>query len=91
VNTRYDLADACANTSLVTEIGNILACLANNDTSFLGRDNGTKSQVCLVVFLGCALRSIFSTVDAANAVCDLVDSRVVLSFFGRHVLRRAKD
>lgn len=37
-----DLADAGLDSSFVSKIGDILAGLANNDASFLGRDNGSE-------------------------------------------------
>ena len=44
VDTLDHLGDASLDTGLIAEIGNVLASLADNDTSLLGRDEGTKGQ-----------------------------------------------
>ena len=41
--TGDDLADTCLNAALVSDVGNVLAALANDNTGFLGRDKCTKS------------------------------------------------
>ena len=46
-----DLANTSLDASLVAEVGNILATLADDDTCFLGRDDGTQSQLSLGVLL----------------------------------------
>lgn len=40
VNTRHDLANASADTSLVAKVCDVLAGLANDNSGFLGGDNG---------------------------------------------------
>lgn len=51
MNPRHNLAHTSLNTSLIPEISNVLPGFANDDTSFLGRDDGTESQRRLGVFL----------------------------------------
>jgi hypothetical protein len=51
VNTLDDLADTGLDTSLVSQFGDILASLANNDTGLLRGDDGTKGQLRLGVLL----------------------------------------
>lgn len=51
VNALYDLAHTGLDTGLVSEISDILATFADNDTSFLGRDNGAKGELGLSVLL----------------------------------------
>lgn len=56
MDTLDHLADACLDASLVSEISDILAALANDDTGFLGGDNGAEGELGLGVFfirLGC--------------------------------------
>jgi hypothetical protein len=52
-----NFADTGLDTSLVTEVGHILAALANDYTSFLGRNNGPQSELRLgVLFVGLGKR-----------------------------------
>lgn len=44
VNTLNDLADSSADLCLLAEVCNIPALLADNDTCFLGGDNGSHGQ-----------------------------------------------
>lgn len=71
VNALYNLADTGLDTSLVSEISDILATFANNDTGFLGRDNGAKGELGLSVLL-VRLRGGFTV--GAEA---LVDSKLI--------------
>lgn len=51
--TGDDLADASLDASFVAQVSHIFTGLADDDTRFLGRDNGTKSQHGLsVLFFG---------------------------------------
>lgn len=51
VDAGNDLADTGLDASLVAQIGDVLAGLANDDTRLFGRDDRTKSQHCLSVLL----------------------------------------
>jgi hypothetical protein len=50
VDTWHNLANASLYTSLVAQISNILACLADDHASLFGRNNGTERQLGLRVF-----------------------------------------
>ncbi|KAI6890011.1 hypothetical protein KC325_g69 [Hortaea werneckii] len=51
VHTRYNLADASTDTSLVAKVCYVLASLTDDDTGFLGRDNGAQGELGLAVLL----------------------------------------
>ena len=88
VNALNYFADSGTHTSLVTKVCDVLTRLSDDDTSFLGRHDGTNGQVGLaVLFLG-ARSSIFC-VQAVHSFCSLVDARVgrCLLFVGRHVAK----
>lgn len=51
MNTLNNLADASFHASLVTQVSNVLATLSNNDTRFLGGNNGAQGQLSLSIFL----------------------------------------
>ncbi|KAI6766591.1 hypothetical protein HG531_011813 [Fusarium graminearum] len=51
VNALHNLTNTSLDTSLISEIGDILATLANNDTGFLGGNNRTKGELGLSVLL----------------------------------------
>lgn len=51
MDTLNDLADAGFHTGLVTKVSNVLAALSNNDTRFLGGNNGTQGHLSLSIFL----------------------------------------
>lgn len=44
MNARDDLANASLDASLLTQIGDVFAGLANDNTSIFCADEGTKSQ-----------------------------------------------
>ena len=74
VHARDDFAHAGADACLVTQVGDILASLANDDASFLGGDNGTQSDLCLgVLFLGAR---VVVGVEAAYLIGEVVDAGV---------------
>ena len=87
VNAGDNLADASANTSLVAKVGDVLAGLANDHTGLLGSDDGTESELGLVVLLlGARVLSTVS-VERAKLVGDVVDTAVNgrrLDVLGRH-------
>lgn len=91
VNARNDLADTSSYTSLVAEISDVLAGLANDDTSFLGRDNGTKGQFLIGILLFGTLGDILAIVGGkvAEALGKVVSWRnagsTVLSRHGVYV------
>ena len=51
VNTLNDLGDTGLDASLITEVGNILASLSNDNAGLLGGDNSTEGQLSLSVLL----------------------------------------
>lgn len=61
-----NLADSSSHTSLVTEISDVLASLADDDTGFLGRNDGAESELCLGVFFFGALGDVVAGVHAAH-------------------------
>ena len=76
----HDFADAGSYTSLVTQVGNVLACFANNDASLLGRDNGAEGDLLIgVLFLG------------ANRAFDVVAGERVAGAEAMEVLRHVGD
>lgn len=87
MNARHDLANASADTSLVAKVGDVLAGLADDDTGFLGGDNGAKSELSLVVlFLGARVLGAVG-VEARELVGHVVDAAVDgrgLNILGRH-------
>lgn len=50
VNALNNFADASFDASFVTEVCDVLATLSNNDTGFLGRNDGSKGKLGLGVF-----------------------------------------
>lgn len=62
MNPRHNLTHASLNTSLISEISNVLPGFANDDTSFLRRDNSTEGQRRLRVFLIGAGSLMFLTI-----------------------------
>jgi hypothetical protein len=87
VDAGDNLADASANTSLVAKVGDVLSGLANDHTSFLGSDDGTESELSLVVlFLGARVLGAVG-VERAKLVGDVVNTAVNgrrLDVLGRH-------
>lgn len=81
----HDLADTSADSSLVAQVCDVLAGLADNDTSFLGGDNGTERELSLTIFLFGA-RSLFG-VEGAHLVGQVVNAGVDdgRGIFSRHV------
>ena len=53
VHALDDFADSGLDASLVTEIGDVLSTLSDDNASFLGRYDGTESELGLGVFLVC--------------------------------------
>lgn len=51
MHTWNDLADTSANSSLVAQVRNVLACLADDNAGFLGCDNGAEGELGLTVLL----------------------------------------
>jgi hypothetical protein len=85
VNARNDLANASTDTSLVAKISDVLAGLANNHTGLLGGDDGTQSELSLVV-LFLSARVVIS-VDSAELLGEVVNvavDRRRLDVLGRH-------
>ena len=76
MDARNDLADACPDAGLITEISDILASLADDDARFLGRDNGAEGQGCGAVFVEGARGSVFR-VKVGDTVGERVDGVLV--------------
>ena len=51
VDTLDNLGDTGLDTSLITEVGNILATLSNDNAGLLGGDNGAEGQLSLSILL----------------------------------------
>jgi hypothetical protein len=49
--TLHNFAHTSLDASLISKVGHILACLADNDASLFRRDDGTKGQLSLRVLL----------------------------------------
>lgn len=77
VNARNNLADPSSYTSLISEISDILAGLANDDASFLGGDNGTKGQFLVGILLFGTLGDILAIVggEVTEALGKVVSGR----------------
>lgn len=91
VDAGNDFADPSTHTSLVAQVGNILASFANDNPSFLGGDNGTEGELLLrVLFLGALDRILLLivSVDTTKGLGELGDIRrsggVVVFTVGRH-------
>lgn len=66
VDTRNHFTDACSDICLFPQIGDVLACLANDHTGFFRRDDGTQSQLrSSILFFG-ALRGFIADVDSSE-------------------------
>lgn len=95
MNTLDYLADTCLDSSLVAKISHILASLANDYASFLGRDNGSQSELRFSILFvrlgeGFSIRadaSIITTsdIDIIQAICKLIDSIVAILLGCRHL------
>jgi hypothetical protein len=87
VDTRNNLANTGTDASLVAKIRYVLSGLADDHTSFLRGDYGTKSKLSLVVlFLGARVLGAVG-VERAELVGDVVNTAVDrrrLDVLGRH-------
>lgn len=90
VHALNNLAHTGLDASLVAQVCDILATLANNDTSFLGGDNGSEGQVGDGVFLVGLGRGLAVWAETSVVVnLEVADSLIELSFaIRRHVLGR---
>jgi hypothetical protein len=68
MDTRDDLADAGADTSLVTEFGDVLASFSNNDACFLRGDDSSQSKLSEGILVVGAGRGIFVVVFEVETV-----------------------
>jgi hypothetical protein len=68
VDTGDDLADAGADTSLVTEFGDILTSFSNNDACFLRGDDSSQSKLSEGILVVGAGRCIFVVVFEVETV-----------------------
>lgn len=87
VDARDDLANAGADTSLVAQVSDILAGLANDDAGFLGGDDSAQSELGLVVLLFGARVLVLVGVEGTELVGDVVNTAVEgrgLDVLGRH-------
>lgn len=71
VNTLDNLADASLHTSLVSEISDVLASLANDHTGLLGGNDGTKGKLGLGVLLFSAGSRLAIGTESGLSVIDL--------------------
>jgi hypothetical protein len=87
VDALNDFADSSFDTSLITQICNVLALFSNDDTGFFGGDDRTKSQGRLRVFLFCLGHGIFAIeINSVHLVRQSVaiDLRGTNDLLGRH-------
>ena len=68
VDTGDDLADAGADTSLVTEFGDVLTSFSNNDACFLRGDDSSQSKLSEGILVVGAGRCIFVVVFEVETV-----------------------
>jgi hypothetical protein len=68
VDAGDDLADAGADTSLVTEFGNVLASFSNNDACFLRGDDSSQSKLSEGILVVSAGRGVFVVVFEVETV-----------------------
>lgn len=89
MNTLNNLADAGLDASLVTEISNVLASLANDDASLLGGDDGAEGELSLGIFL-VRLRGRFAI--GTEAILELEVFHVVknVAAVGGHKILRCR-
>lgn len=73
VNARYNLADACSNSSLLAQVGDVLSCLANDNASFFGRDDCTKCELSGIIVFSRTWCAVFVHIHAAHRLTDRVD------------------
>jgi hypothetical protein len=90
VNALHYLADTSAYASLVAQVSDVLACLANDDTSFLGGDDCAKCELRLGVLL-LGARSGISCLAINVQALELIGDRIgiasgVLGVFGGHAV-----
>lgn len=91
MDTLHDLADARLDTSLVSEVGNVLARLANDDSSLLGRDDGAKGQLRLgILLVGLGSRLAIRTQPGFVVQLEVVNrvEHVAAAVRGQRVLSR---
>ena len=81
VDTGDDFADACADASLVTEFGDVLASFSNNDACFLRGDDGSQGELSDAVLLFSAGREFLVVVVLQGKV---VHTGVQMVLFFRH-------
>lgn len=78
MNTLNNLAHASLDSGLITEVSDVLATFADNDTSFLGGHDGADGQNSLRIFflgLGDSIGIALTDVQSVETIID--------SFFGR--------
>jgi hypothetical protein len=90
VDALNNLADAGAHTSLIAQVSDVLARLADDDSGLLGRDNGTQGELRLGVLFFSARGSFALAIDveAFELVGDAagVLAGAGLGLFGGHVV-----
>jgi hypothetical protein len=87
VNALDNFADSGFDTSLLAQVGDVLAGLANDDPGFLGRDNGTEGQLRLgIFFLG--LGSLVLSITNIKLVHGIGETGLVDVVSGRQRLCR---
>lgn len=91
VNALDDLANTGFYASFITEVGNILAALSNDNTSFLGGNNGAQSQLSLGIFF-VRLRGELAVGAKSLVHLQLVQRVHDVAAIGRkHILRSRHD
>lgn len=93
MNALHDLADSSLDSRLIAQLGDILATLADDDTSFFGGYDGAQSQLGLSILLVGPRRRFSVGSESRLAVVELnavqADSKVVsvgrkVVLIGRH-------
>ena len=61
MDTRNDFTDSSFDTSLVSQISDVLALFSNDDTSFLGSDESAEGDLrCSIIFVSRGVRIVLS-------------------------------
>ena len=84
MDTLHDLADTSLNASLVAQVRNVLAALADDDAGFLGGDDGAEGELGLGVLLvgfG-AFVALTVGVEAVHGVGELIGLSVGVEIVG---------
>ena len=89
VDTLNNLADASLDARVIAKVGDVLATLADDDTGFLGRHNGSESELGLGIFL-VRLRGGFTIRSKALVHLEVIERIDEISAVGGEVILRSR-